>query len=61
MNSFFLITLHPAHSNIGRGSVKTLCSPLSVEFWRHCVLNGGTQRQSFTLLPGRRNNNIYLN
>ena len=25
-------------------SVKTLRSPLSAEFWRHCVLSGGTQR-----------------
>ena len=27
-------------------SVKTLCSPLSVDFWSHCVLwcSGGTQR-----------------
>ena len=29
-------------------SVKTLRSPLSVEFRRHCVLSGGTQRR---LLP----------
>ena len=26
-------------------SVKTLHSPLSPEFWRHCVLSGGTQRR----------------
>ena len=25
-------------------SVKTLHSPLSAEFWRHCVLSGRTQR-----------------
>ena len=25
-------------------SVKTLRSPLSAEFWKHCVLSGGTQR-----------------
>ena len=29
-------------------SVKTLRSPLSVEFWRHCVLSGGTQRRGLT-------------
>ena len=27
-------------------SVKTLCSPLSVEFWKHCVLSGATQRRA---------------
>ena len=27
-------------------SVKTLRSPLSAEFWRHCVLNGRTQRRA---------------
>ena len=26
-------------------NVKTLHSPLSAEIWRHCVLNGGTQRR----------------
>ena len=25
-------------------SVKTLYAPLSAEFWRYCVLSGGTQR-----------------
>ena len=24
--------------------VKTLRSPLSMEFWRHCMFSGGTQR-----------------
>ena len=27
-------------------SVKTLRSPLSAEFWRHCVLSGRTQRRA---------------
>ena len=27
-------------------SVKTHRSPLSAEFWRHCVLSGGTQRRA---------------
>ena len=26
-------------------NVKTLLSPLSAEFWRHCVLSGRTQRR----------------
>lgn len=26
-------------------SVKTLRYPLSTEFWRHCLLSGGTQRR----------------
>ena len=26
-------------------SVKTLHSQLSAEFWRHCLLSGGTQRR----------------
>ena len=37
-------------------SVKTLRSPLSAEFWRHCVLSGGSQRRA---LP--RNDNINVN
>ena len=28
-------------------SVKTLCCPLSAEFWRHSMLSGGTQRRAF--------------
>ena len=27
-------------------SVKTLCSPFYAEFWRHCLLNGRTQRRA---------------
>ena len=27
-------------------SAKTLRSPLSAKFWRHCVLSGGTQRRA---------------
>ena len=38
-------------------SVKTLRSPLSAEFWRHCVLSGRIQRRS---TPERRNGNINL-
>ena len=25
-------------------SIKTLCATLSAEFWRHCMLNSGSQR-----------------
>ena len=28
-------------------SVKTLRSPLTADFWRHCVLSGGAQRRAF--------------
>ena len=28
-------------------SVKTLRSPLSAEFCRHCMISGGTQRRAF--------------
>ena len=31
-------------------SVKTLCSPLSAKFWRHCVLRGRTERQNIYLI-----------
>ena len=34
-------------------SVKTIHSPLSAEFWRHCVLSGGTQRRTFAWTPER--------
>ena len=27
-------------------SFKTLRSPLTAEFWKHCVLSGGTQRRA---------------
>ena len=27
--------------------VKTLCSPFSFKFWRHCMLTGGSQRRAF--------------
>ena len=40
-------------------SVKTLCFPFSAEFWRHCVLSGGTPR--FALTPEQRNEIINLN
>ena len=30
----------------GEPSVKTLRSPLSAEFWRHCVLSGRIQRRA---------------
>ena len=39
-------------------SFKTLRSPLSAEFWRHCVLSGRTQRRAST--PESRNRNINL-
>ena len=37
---------HPAGYAEREPNVKTLRSPLSAEFWRHCVLNGGTQRRT---------------
>ena len=40
-------------------SVKTLRSPLSAEFWSHCVLSGRTQRRAVST-PERRNGNINL-
>ena len=42
-------------------NVKTLRFPLSVEFWRHCVLSGRTQSRAFASTPERRNGNINLN
>ena len=43
-------------------SVKTLRSPLSAEFWRHCVLSGRTQRRMYYVEfdPHLRKWNIYL-
>ena len=43
-NKKISFTLYPAHSRVG--SVKTLRSPLSAEFRRHCVLSGRTQRRA---------------
>ena len=42
-NSF---TLYPGLSRVGRENlvnVKTIRSPLSAEFWRHCMLKSRTQ------------------
>ena len=41
-------------------SVKTLRTPLSAEFWRHCVLSVRTP-PCFASTPERRNGNINLN
>ena len=38
---------------------KTFRSPLSAEFWRHCVLSGRTQRRACSQ-PERRTGNINL-
>ena len=38
-------------------SVKTLRFPLSAEFWRHCVLSGGTQRRA---LPRHQSEEIKI-
>ena len=51
--------MHPAHSRQRECSVKTLHSPLSTVYRRHCVLSGGTQHRA--LPPERRNRNINLN
>ena len=48
------------HSRQRKPSVKTLRSALSVEFWRHCVLSGGTPLR-FASIPERRIGNINLN
>ena len=42
-------------------SVRTLRSPLFAEFWRLCLLRGGTQRRAFASKPEQRNGNINLN
>ena len=41
-------------------SVKTLRSPLSTEFWRHCVLSGRTQRRALPRHQSEENGNIIL-
>ena len=57
-----MLQLHAvSRSQQGRqreSSVKTLRSPLSAEFWRHCVLSGGTQRSA---LPRNQSENINVN
>ena len=50
-------TLYPACSRITEVTyIKTLHSPLSVEYGRHCVLSGGNQRRA--LPPEYRNENV---
>ena len=41
-------------------SVKTLRSPLSAEFWRHCVLSGRIQRRACPGHQSEDNGNINL-
>ena len=45
---------------IGNGKFFKLFYPLFEEFWKHCVLSGGTQRTNFTTFPERRNENINM-
>ena len=56
---FISFTLYPAHCRVGQGepSVKTLRSPLSAEFWRHCVWVAELSAST----PERRNENKYVN
>ena len=45
----FFISFTLYHEQVGRqmeSGIKTLRSPLSVEFRRHCVLNGGIRRRA---------------
>ena len=44
-------------SNQRKPGVKTLRSPLSAEFWRHCLLSGGTQRRD---LPQHQSEEIEI-
>ena len=57
--------LHPvSRTQQGRErepSVKTHRSPLSANFWRHCVLSGRIQRRTFPSTPERRKENINVN
>ena len=41
-------------------SVRTLRSPLSAAFWRHCMLSGGTQRHALPGHQSEENGNINL-
>ena len=60
----FFYPLHAVfHTEQGRQrepSVKTLCSPISAEFWRHCVLSGKTQRCALPRHQRDENGNINL-
>ena len=42
----------PAYSRVGKGNLVLrhgVSSPLTTEFWRHCVLSGGTLRRTLHL------------
>ena len=41
-------------------SVKTLCPPLSAEFWRHCFVEWQNSTPRLTSIPQRRNGNINM-
>ena len=53
--------MYPAYSRVGRGNLvlRHSRSPLSAEFWKHCVLSGGIQHRA---LPRHQSEeiNIYI-
>ena len=53
-------TLYPAARSRQR-EPRTHRSPLSADFWRYCVLGGGTQCRAVVSTPERRKENINLN
>ena len=54
-------TLYPAHSRVGRENLvsRHSSSPLSAEFWRHCVLKAEL-KAALNLDTRERNGNINL-
>ena len=68
-HTFVFFTLYPALNRIGRWNLVlntgfplpspafTLRSPFSAEFWKHCVLSGGTQHHAFASTAERRHKN----
>ena len=55
--------LHPPHSRVGRGNLvlKHSVPHFLLNFSKHCVLSGRTQRRAFALLPEWKNEKILIN
>ena len=60
---FFSFTLYPAGRIVGRGAEKETCVKtllLSVVFWRHCALSGGSQWLAYASTQERKMKIFYI-
>ena len=51
MFNFFLCSRRMRQGREREPSIKTLRSEFCTEFWRHCIMSGGTQRRALPHSP----------